>query len=103
MELIIDLVMQFTFWTAKLWLRVKLVDLMRYGIGQAQKATIDDIEILHSSLNFIVVNKRYDVLINSDDRKVKVINFLLSFCIYLNDYVSGDSGASVAETLPLVG
>merc|ERR1712071_275324 len=47
-------------------------DLLRYGLGPATTATLDDIELVHSSQNFLVFNKRYDVLINSDDRKIKV-------------------------------
>lgn len=30
------------------------------------RASIDDIEILHKSDNFVIVNKRWDVLINSN-------------------------------------
>ena len=77
MEFIIESTMRLILDRFQLWIRIKLCDIFRYGIGQAQSATLDDIEVVHSSHNFLVCNKRYDVLINSDDKKIKVNQCIL--------------------------
>lgn len=45
----------------------------RYKLGHGCPPTIDDIEILHRSDHYIVLNKRYDILINSDDPDVLTV------------------------------
>ena len=72
MEFLIESTMRLILDKLQLWVKVKMCDLFRYGIGQARSATLDDIEVVHSSQNYLVLNKRYDVLINSDDRNIKV-------------------------------
>jgi len=72
MEYVIESTMRLILNQFELWLRVKLCDFFRYGIGQARAATLDDIEVIHSSQNFLVLNKRYDLMINSNDRNIKV-------------------------------
>lgn len=71
-DIIEPLIMRLFLWKVEQWCRVKLTSFLRYGIGRATKATLDDIEILHRSSNFIIVNKKFDVLINSDDSNNKV-------------------------------
>jgi hypothetical protein len=39
---------------------------MRHVMAEATDATLNDISILYRSESYLVVNKRYDVLINSD-------------------------------------
>ena len=71
-EEVIEFMANLALFKLKLWLHVQLTNLVRYGIGPATNATLDDIHVVHSSKHFIVVNKRYDVLINCNDPKVKV-------------------------------
>lgn len=46
---------------------LRLCFIVRYKLGHSLPASIDDIEILHHSPHYIVLNKRYDLLINSND------------------------------------
>ena len=41
--------------------------LHRRLLGMNKAATLDDVEVLYKSNNYIVVNKHYDVKINSND------------------------------------
>ena len=72
MEEVLDLMMHLAWWKIELWVRIKLTGLLRYGLRPATNARLDQLLILHASPHFIVVNKRYDVLINCDDRNIKV-------------------------------
>ena len=73
MEILEPSIMRFFLWKIGQWCRVKLADFMRYSIPGADKATLNDIKILHHSSNFVVVDKSFDVLINSDDSNDKVL------------------------------
>lgn len=44
-----------------------LENLLFYRIEAPKQAKIDDIRVLHYSPNYLIVDKRYDVLINSND------------------------------------
>ena len=46
--------------------------LCRGVLGQNSPATMESVEILYKSANFIVVNKHYDVKINSNDSSDKI-------------------------------
>ena len=54
------------------WCRWGYVNLIRIGLGTAQVAKLDDISLAYQSENYIVVNKRQDVKINSNDEADKV-------------------------------
>lgn len=47
----------------------KAIFVIKYKLGPGLLPTVDDVEILHQSPHYIVVNKRYDLLINSNDPK----------------------------------
>ena len=64
--------MRLLLWKVEQWCRTRLTDFLRYGVGRASRATLDDIRIIYRSSNFVVVDKKFDVLINSDDSDVKV-------------------------------
>jgi hypothetical protein len=48
----------------------------RYFTGSDKVTRSGDIKVLHQSSDFLVVDKCYDVLINSDDPGVKVTMIL---------------------------
>lgn len=48
----------------------KVLRVVRGTFGYAQDATLDDIQILHDSPHFVVVNKYRDVLINHANKDV---------------------------------
>jgi hypothetical protein len=48
----------------------KILRVVRGTLGHAQDATLNDIQILHDSHHFIVLNKRQDVLINHMDKDI---------------------------------
>lgn len=48
--------------------------------SDTDKSVATNLEVLHRSNNFIVLNKRYDVVINSNDSNVKV-RIVDYFCI----------------------
>ena len=54
------------------WCRWGYVNLIRIGLGTAQVAKLDDISLAYQSENYIVVNKRQDVKINSNDEADRV-------------------------------
>lgn len=72
MEALVELAMQFIILTAKSWIKSAFFKLLGQKKARVPTASIDDIRILHHSANFIVVDKRYDILINSDDPNDKV-------------------------------
>lgn len=43
-----------------------------WGVVRKKSVSDENLEVLHRSNNFIVLNKRYDVVINSNDPNVKV-------------------------------
>lgn len=49
------------------WWRWGYINIMRIGLNQAKTSRITDISILYRSEHFVVVNKREDVKINSDN------------------------------------
>ena len=71
-----SLIMRLLLWKVEQWCRTRLTDFLRYGVGGATRATLNDIRILHRSSHFVVVDKKFDVLINSDDSDVKVFKNL---------------------------
>ncbi|ELU02087.1 hypothetical protein CAPTEDRAFT_224650 [Capitella teleta] len=52
------------------WIQWKHSDLQALLKGNYCKPNINDIQVLYQSSNFIVVNKHYDLVINSDDPSV---------------------------------
>lgn len=56
----------------KLRFSVSVSALFRYLTGSDKTARSVDIRVLHQSSDFLVVDKCFDVLINSDDPGVKV-------------------------------
>jgi hypothetical protein len=46
------------------------------GIKSLNVPPLNEVEILYRSQNFLVINKRHDIVINSDDPTVKVGQFL---------------------------
>ena len=102
MELLIDFTMHLVCWKANHWIRVRLATLFRYGIGPAKTASLDDIQVLHSSQNFLVVNKRYDVLINCDNPNVQVHSNSLEVILIVYSIIEslnylGDGGKSTQK------
>lgn len=76
MEEFCELTMKFALLSAKSWIRSAFQKILGLQKARMPTASIDDIRILHRSNNFIVVDKHYDVLINSDDPNDKVISFV---------------------------
>ncbi|KAG0721869.1 RNA pseudouridylate synthase domain-containing protein 1 [Chionoecetes opilio] len=52
---------------------VRLCYILRYRLGPSRPATIDDVEVLYHTPHYIVLNKRYDLLVNSNDPNVLTV------------------------------
>ena len=59
----------------KSWISLKVTRVFRYVIGSAKLATMKDIRVLCHSENFLVVDKPFDVVINSNDPTIKVLKY----------------------------
>lgn len=62
-----------------LWTRQTWRDFIVYlaGLAKINKLMIlGDVRVLHTSCHFLVIDKPYDVLINSNDPTVQVVEYL---------------------------
>lgn len=66
------------------WVSVVAGDQIRKSLNISP---LNEVEILYRSHNFLVINKRHDVVINSDDPTVQVGQFLSKYdCLLIVHY-----------------
>lgn len=77
-ELLLDFLLQLLLYLLRMPILNYLEKLISCLFSSHKKPSLD---VLHKSDNFIIVNKPFDILINSDDSKVKVSKYypILSF------------------------
>jgi len=53
-------------------LAYRVLRVIRGTLGYARDATVDDIQVVHDSFHYVVVNKHHDVIINHKDKNSRV-------------------------------
>lgn len=74
-QILIELLSQYAGWKFTSWLRVKVFHLfllMRSSVPLRRANYVRSVSIIHKSSYFVVVDKPYDMLINSDNPSIKV-------------------------------